>query len=108
MSSEERERRYLKAILQASSLYGEYDVEDQVDRVMAVADAEQAELRAAVERLRMVDDGRLAADLAWMDRAEGAESRVARVEALLEVWEADGPQPASLPVENVRAALDGE
>lgn len=86
-----------------------------IEKVMAVADAEQAELRAEIERLRREDQEwndaymRLdASNSTHMARAEGAEAKVARVEALIEEIRRDGwcdPDAIALAF---RAAMDGE
>ena len=57
----------------------------RVDAIVAVADAEQAELRAEVHTYHDRAMASEAAEASWQARAEAAEARVARVEAALDV-----------------------
>lgn len=97
----EREQRYTEAIRGASSLYGEYDEGDQVERVMAVADAEQDELRAEIERLTGLVSLWMDRTQRAVDRAEAAEAKVARVEAVAN-------DEFGFTYDAIRAALDGD
>ena len=79
--------------------------------VLEVADAEQAELRAEVERLR----GTLVGTA--LTRMDAADARVARVEAVLDEWavKADAHEPVHgeqvmnvrRVIARIRGALDG-
>jgi len=94
VTNEDRERKYADAITvgyapehraMMARWFG-----DEVAAVMAVADAEQAELRAEIERwrddwLRLDREASVSAN-ALEARAEAAEAKVARVEALLDLW----------------------
>lgn len=120
--SNEREQRYFKALgMRFEGQPGAIEamLREQVQRVMAVADAEQAELWADCKALaEQVADTRR--------RAEAAEAKVARVKALVEQWidEADQLALTDLPpfdhtlnlcaksspydhADDLRAALDG-
>ena len=98
-SIDERTQRYAEAIAvgQAkANLMGEHPSAE----VVAVADAEQAELRAeAVARLELASQ--------QMRRAEAAEAKVARVEALCESADLRFDEPR-LWTSEIRAALDGK
>lgn len=104
--STEREQRYAEA-------YGQGSVADSVRAVMAVADAEQAELRASLGHALVRETALRNAGNEWMRRAERAEAalaeaqaKVTRVEALLPAWRRDG-QGVSADADEVLAALAG-
>ena len=103
---ERREDRYADIIID-----GQQDYEHphaRARRVMAVADAEQAELRVEVESLRNLltySEGRTS-----QHRAEAAEAKVARVEALADEWATVGKhdKAAKRAHDKLRRALDGD
>ena len=104
-SNDERERLYATAVSAATGSRWSRVV---AHAVIAVANAEQAELRAEVGRSR-----KNAAH--WQSLAEAAEAKVARVEALVDEWEASygvSPLPdhwgVKTRIEEFRAALDGD
>ena len=130
-SDQDRVQRYGEALGEAMGCHNGAACDEcavGVDAVMAVADAEQAELRAEVERLTAERDaaqehvayhlrdyslnseatGDLAVDMAAYTgrlkiRAEAAEAKVARVEAL-----AQYDPPRGYTADDLRAALDGD
>ena len=106
VTNEERAQRYGTPI--AIGMANGVDEPTITRAVMAVANAEQAELRAEVGRSR-----KNAAH--WQSLAEAAEAKVARVEALVDEWEASygvSPLPdhwgVKTRIEEFHAALDGD
>ena len=91
VTNEERAQRYAEAVRREYAMHR--DSRAKIARaVMAVADAEQAELRAwltdARAALRNMD--RLLTEVnADADHMEAAEAKVARVEALLDQWDGE-------------------
>ena len=93
---------------------------EEVAAVVAVADAELTELRAEVESayadFAAMSNSHASLDhraemnrinwLLWRNRAEAAEAKVARVEALVE--EAQYRNDASAHWTEIRTALDGD
>ena len=82
--NDERVQRYGEALGKAMGCHNGAACDECVagaDAVMAVVDAEQAELRAKVERLKRNTAGLYA-------RAHAAEARLARVDALADKWSA--------------------
>lgn len=100
----ERETRYAEAIYVGAEAVDPDERAEVTSAVMAVADAEQADLRAEIERLRRESATRLewfeAADEAaerrldlnikYLDRAEAAEAQVAAVRAMADDLDAQG------------------
>ena len=110
-----RGRRYTRAVEAGWHVDASKWVDVAVHAVMAVADDEQAELRAEVRTYHDRAMASEAAESGWQVRAEDAEAKVAQARTLLDegemIWP-DAPEWAVDGVreftERIRVALDGD
>jgi len=125
VTNDERMQKYAEAMYgDGVALDGEGPYDDLVRSAMAVSEADQAELRAALAAA--VEHVKTFCHEAFVrgERAEAAEAKVARVEALADEWEglvgdflrrghcrheyAAQRRYLTSRIEEVRAALDGD
>jgi hypothetical protein len=112
-TNEARARRYGRTIWETSradeSTISATGADIVARAVIAVADEEQAELRAEVERLTRECLDREATETDARERLRRCEERLAAMEALRQQWihDSDPLRPSRVDVEAFTAALHG-